>query len=234
MAQTPMQVAEQRPDDMLVRIKPDKRGVFRIKRYMFEGSLYLASKGWYLVNPETAELLKDLRHNDLDSDSQKLFDVCTRDEAMQLEADEAEQVERATAGRPHRMNAVENRKRIDANGLPTNAGGGNIGIADLDPKNRTDDGQMIDPDPEGTELRMQAETKDGVVPMGRVTDRTSRSAEIQRRIQAQNSPDLPGGTTVKSSGGEHDSTTGDHAAILDEHGNPTNKVASQQRRHTKK
>jgi hypothetical protein len=232
-----MQVAEQRPNDMLVRIKPDKRGVFRIKRYMFEGSLYLAAKGWYLVNPETAELLKELRHNDLDSDSQKLFDVCTRDEATKLEEDEAEQVERATAGRPHRMNAVENRKRIDANGLPTNAGGGNIGIADLDPKNRTDDGQMIDPDPEGTELRMQAETQQGVVPVGRVSEREARSAEAQRRIQQRvrelTESGIPSDTTVKET--TADSTTGDHAAILDEHGNPTNKVASQQRsRHPKK
>lgn len=153
-------------DKLLARIKPGKKG-YTVKRYMFENTLYVATRGWYEVSPATADKLRKLHQDDTDTDSPKIFQVATREEAVQIEEQEAEQQERATAARPNRVpsssGAMTARQRER---------GGDLATSDL-PANQKEE-PMLDPDPEGEELAQQPDEQEGIAPIGRVTEDESK------------------------------------------------------------
>lgn len=80
-------------EPIFVRLKP--RGAKRRKgipltpeRYMYRGQRFEASKGWYTITDEDlANDLSKLTHNDRE-DGVLIFDVCTKEQARQLEARE--------------------------------------------------------------------------------------------------------------------------------------------------
>lgn len=84
------------------RIKPynPKKGL-TLQRYTVLGQVYLESKGWYPIDSEElARALKKLRVDENNEESPPVFDVCTLDEANQIDEQEARKArhgERRTA-----------------------------------------------------------------------------------------------------------------------------------------
>lgn len=152
-------------DTMLARIRPGKKG-FKVKRYMYGGTLYVAEKGWYEVGPAVAERLTKLHQDDQDPDSPLLFDVCTREEALRLEEEEREREEREKKASVSRPNRVSSPSRAITERQRTRQGGGDLSSGDL-PQNQKDE-PMLDPDPDGEEVEKTPDEGEGVVPVGRV------------------------------------------------------------------
>lgn len=145
-----MAAAERQQETMLVRIRPVRKAKApKVQRYMFEGQRYDADRGWYEVSKRTAEKLKKLNQDHYDPDSPPVFDVCTKDEAVQVEEREARAAERATAVRPNVTNRAARRQQRGAAGTA-----GAFTTRDLDRvrKAREEDAEMLDPDPDGLEL----------------------------------------------------------------------------------
>lgn len=73
-------------ETFLARLKPynPTRG-YLVRRYWCRGVIYDESRGWYRVTKEDADVLRDLVQKETDPGSPALFDVCTEDEAKDLE-----------------------------------------------------------------------------------------------------------------------------------------------------
>jgi hypothetical protein len=168
-------------DKRLARIRPGKKG-FKVKRYMYKGTLYVATKGWYEVGPGVAEELRKLHQDEMDSDSPLLFDVVTREEALKIEQEETEQAHRAPATRPNRSTTVGGRAMTQRQ-----KESGDLKTSDL-PGHQQEDPPMLDPDPDGHELTGPDE-QDGIAPIGRVTDHEKgHDEETQPRRRTSGAP----------------------------------------------
>jgi len=83
-------------DTFLVRLKPyDPRRGHVLRRYAHRGIRFLVEHGWYRVDREVADHLRTARQVDADPHSLLAFDVCTEDEARQIDTTEQAR-ERAT------------------------------------------------------------------------------------------------------------------------------------------
>lgn len=71
----------------LVRLKPyePRRGAV-LRRYSYRGITFHEARGWYRVTQEVAEYLRGVRQLAGDIHSERAFDVCSDEEARQLEA----------------------------------------------------------------------------------------------------------------------------------------------------
>lgn len=162
----------------LVRIRPSKKG-FTVKRYTYKSTIYDAERGWYEVPLHLANELEKLHQDHYDEDSPMLFDVVTRDKAVQIEESEKEALERAPATNP---NQVEGRRKtiVTRDGMERTSG--DLTTADL-PANQPREGAMLDPDPEGLAVAEASDTGEGVVAVGKVSDEESNPTDARGRIR---------------------------------------------------
>lgn len=115
-------------EQLLVRLKPyDKKRQQVLRSYSYQGIKFTAERGWYLVDADVAEYLRNVVQQDTVPNSPYAFDVCTRDEAEALDARNAEALARATlpatAASPVRTTTVTDarrpRKRGESSGTLT-------------------------------------------------------------------------------------------------------------------
>lgn len=87
---------------MLARIKPyDKRRGHLTKKFTVFGIPFQEGKGWYRVSQKVADYISRATV-DGDPEGLEIFDVCTEDEAMRLEAKERKKAQmRANASAPN-------------------------------------------------------------------------------------------------------------------------------------
>lgn len=90
---------------MLVRIRPFNKRRGQITRsYTYKGHRLREGMGWYIVPADVARYLKTVRCSDLDPLSPEAFDVCTVEEAKQIDEAETEtrSPQQAKASAPRR------------------------------------------------------------------------------------------------------------------------------------
>lgn len=160
-------------EELLVRLKPlnEKKG-FRVKVYIFEGARFNVERGWYRVQADFGEKLRDLTQDHYDPDSPSLFDVCNEAQARKLEERERREAEneRATVARPASvqrasMNTIRERVRD-----LTTREGGDLTTSDL--RGEDEEPAMIDPADEDDDI--ESDPEDGrLTEVGRVTNVTS-------------------------------------------------------------
>jgi len=70
---------------MFIRIHPfnPKRG-FKIKRFNYRGQKFESERGWYQVEDDFAEEVRDLKQNPYEEDSKPVFEVADEDGAKAL------------------------------------------------------------------------------------------------------------------------------------------------------
>lgn len=87
----------------LIRLKPlDKKKGHVIQRYTAFQTTFEEHKGWYRVPEHIADYLETVHQLADDEDSPLAFDVCTREEAEQIDAAEKKKAEaRALAAEPN-------------------------------------------------------------------------------------------------------------------------------------
>jgi len=87
----------------LIRLKPlDAKKGHVIRRYTAFSTTFEERKGWYRVSDEMASYLATVHQVPNDEDAPLAFDVCTQDEAQQIEAAEKKKAEeRARAAEPN-------------------------------------------------------------------------------------------------------------------------------------
>ena len=84
------------PHKRLVRIKPYNGKTNKTQSFTFQGFVYRAEGGWYEVDLSTAKYLATRRvGEDMPGDGENptgalIFDVCTHEQARELEAEEAQ------------------------------------------------------------------------------------------------------------------------------------------------
>ena len=88
-------------DTLHVRLKPhDPRRGHVLRRYTYQptDTRFEGIRGWYCVDKELGEQLRDVRQIATDPHSPRAFDVCTAEEAQRIdaEADSAQRAARAT------------------------------------------------------------------------------------------------------------------------------------------
>lgn len=113
----------------LVRLKPlDAKKGHHIHRFTAFSTTFEERKGWYRVSDEMASYLLTVHQVPNDEDTPLAFDVCTEDEAKQVEVAEKKKAEeRARAAEPNVATAHD-----------VAAQGGDLTTADLrDPGRRT-------------------------------------------------------------------------------------------------
>ena len=111
----------------LVRLKPhDPKKGHVIQRYTAFSTQFEERKGWYRVSDEIAAYLATIHQVPNDEDTPLAFDVCTDEEARNIEATEKKKAEeRARAAEPNVA-------------MPRNVDGGDLTTADLrDPGRRS-------------------------------------------------------------------------------------------------
>jgi hypothetical protein len=93
----------------LVRIKPfDPKKGHVIQRYTAFSIRFEERRGWYKVSDEVATYLATLHQRPGDSDSPMAFDVCSEEEAQQVESAEKKKAEeRARAAEPNVANPYD-------------------------------------------------------------------------------------------------------------------------------
>jgi hypothetical protein len=164
---------------------------------MYEGTLYVATRGWYEVGDETARKLEKLHADDNDPDSPRLFDVATREEAQRMEEEEAERIERASAAKPNKRAAVAGRVEGGYRGMalpisrPTEPGtsGGDLASHELTGTAKTI--AMLDPDPDGAELDPDGSgdpENEGIANVGRVFEHQPSGDKGGRRRTSATTP----------------------------------------------
>ena len=76
-------------ETMLVRLKEhDPRRGHVLRRYTYEGIKFQVERGWYRVSEKMAKYLEGVRQVHDDPNSPLAFDVCTEQEAQELDATE--------------------------------------------------------------------------------------------------------------------------------------------------
>jgi len=72
-----------------VRLKPyDPRRGHVLQRYTYRGIKFQADRGWYRVEKDVADYLRDVRQVATDEHSPAAFDVCTEEEARAIDKQE--------------------------------------------------------------------------------------------------------------------------------------------------
>jgi hypothetical protein len=157
---------------MLARLRPGKKG-FPVLRHMYKGSLYEARKGWYEVTPVMARKLEKLHVDPRDEESPLMFNVATVEEAQEIDANERKKVERATPERPNRQTTVTKQGRqrgvVTTRDLPQDEPDDEDEV-----EAESDEPAMLDPDPDGDELKEPEAVEEGLVPVGRVAAPTPK------------------------------------------------------------
>lgn len=85
---------EAEPSLWYVRVKPyDPKKGHHVQRYTFRSVVYREDRGWYTIADEKlAQRLKKIRQDSENSNSPRVFDVCTRAEALAIQKREARMV----------------------------------------------------------------------------------------------------------------------------------------------
>ena len=78
-------------ETLLVRLKPhDPRRGHKLRRFTYCGIKFQEERGWYRVDKDVADYLREVRQVHSDEHAPRAFDVCTADEAKALDAQEKE------------------------------------------------------------------------------------------------------------------------------------------------
>ena len=76
-------------ETLLVRLKPhDPRRGYKLRRYTYRGIKFQEERGWYRVDKDVADYLREVRQVHSDEHAPLAFDVCTADEAKALDSKE--------------------------------------------------------------------------------------------------------------------------------------------------
>lgn len=91
--------------EALIRLKPhNPRKGYVVKRYHVGGILFREDRGWYRTEDQVLiDRLRRLRQRSEDPDSPPLFDICTAEEAAEIEEREGRQVGRASSATPNEV-----------------------------------------------------------------------------------------------------------------------------------
>lgn len=143
---------------LLVRIKPyNKRNRCVLRSYTYSGTKFDEAKGWYTVDVDLAEHLREIPQVESDPTSPPAFDVCTYEEAIRLD-----DYEESAARREYERRLARDSRTVDRRGASSardalkREQGGNVTTKDL-PSN----------------IRSRADTEAA----GRVRENKSRYAE---------------------------------------------------------
>ena len=87
----------------LIRLKPfDLKKGHVMRRYTAFRATFEESKGWYRVSDSVADYLATVHQEPNDEDSPMAFDVCTKEQAEEIDqAEQKKAEERARAAEPH-------------------------------------------------------------------------------------------------------------------------------------
>ena len=76
-------------DSLFVRIHPVNPGRgHRTRRCLYKGNLYRVERGWYKVSKELGEEIADLKANPYSIGAPNIFQVCTFEEARDIQKEE--------------------------------------------------------------------------------------------------------------------------------------------------
>lgn len=147
---------------MHVRLKPfqPKKGQL-LKRYTVFGIRFEGEKGWYTVDEDVAAYLKTVKQNNNDPDSKDAFDVCTQDEAMEL--DRQDRIDRMRRGESVMMPIATDARRETNKAMEQMSGkrasaavvGHNIDVEPDDDDVFGDDEDLAPPTPDLTTADLQ-------------------------------------------------------------------------------
>jgi len=107
-------------ETLLVRLKPhDPRRGCVLQRYTYCGIKFHGERGWYRVEKAVADYLRSIRQIAGDEHSPPAFDVCTNDEAKDLDAREKEgAATRASATDDIKMSEARSGGAVTTEDLP--------------------------------------------------------------------------------------------------------------------
>ena len=89
-------------DHLLVRIRPyNPRAGARVQTYTYKGVRFRESAGWYKIEKDLAEELRDIQQDESDPLSMPVFDVLSEEQAAKIEEREQQRRDRASAMRPN-------------------------------------------------------------------------------------------------------------------------------------
>ena len=76
-------------ETLLARLKPhDPRRGHKLRRYTYRGIKFQEERGWYRVDKDVADYLREVRQVPSDEHAPLAFDICTADEAKALDSKE--------------------------------------------------------------------------------------------------------------------------------------------------
>lgn len=94
-------------DSLYARIKPyDAEQDHLVRTYMYKGNKFEGERGWYPVDPALGAELKELHQVPGNKKTPKLFDVVTKAEADQIDAEEGVTKGRRTASEAARLSTL--------------------------------------------------------------------------------------------------------------------------------
>lgn len=94
-------------DSLYARLKPyDAEQDHLVRTYMYKGTKYEGERGWYPVDPALGAELKELYQFPNNKKTPKLFDVVTKAQADQIDAEEGVTKGRRTASEASRLSTI--------------------------------------------------------------------------------------------------------------------------------
>jgi len=107
-------------ETMLVRLKPhDPRRGHVLRRFTYRGIKFHEERGWYRVEKKVAEYLRTVRQTASDEHSPSAFDVCTAEEAQELDSKEQDaKVTRKTAADDIKVSEARSEGAVTTEDLP--------------------------------------------------------------------------------------------------------------------
>ena len=110
-------------ENLLVRLKPhDPRRGYKLRRYTYRGIKFQEERGWYRVDKDVADYLRDVRQVPSDEHAPLAFDVCTADEAKALDSKEKDDATaRKTANDDIKLSEPRSDDAVTTSDLPDGA-----------------------------------------------------------------------------------------------------------------
>ncbi len=106
-------------ESFLVRLKPyDERRGYVLRRYSFIGIKFHEDRGWYRVEKQIADRLKNVHQIPNDIHSPLAFDVCTEEEAKELDAKEKADALRKEAKDDIQLSKARSNETVITSDLP--------------------------------------------------------------------------------------------------------------------
>lgn len=119
----------------LARLKPYNGKTHKLRSYTVFGIKFLESRGWYEVEDDVAQYLATVKQDESDDFSHAAFDVCTKEEALELDAKAKKIAERRAA---EEANPTQSRIHRPTRTAARRAAEGTLTTSDLPREKETD------------------------------------------------------------------------------------------------